>query len=288
MSNDLNTWVKNALDEEEKQLRQAVHICLYAIASNINLRGSMYIKGGILMAIKYHSNRFTRDIDFSTPNSVENEDIDSFLDHLLDAITDASEALPYNLALCKNSHKIKPPRERNPSFPTLEIKVGYATIGSKEHHRMLKTKQSTKTISIDYSYNESIEQADIVEISDDYKLFAYSITDLIAEKYRAVLQQVVRNRNRRQDIYDLWKIISNPDLTESIADIECQKNILKRLKEKCQTRNISPTLNSLDEPEVYLRSQKDYDQLAYEITDDLPEFDEIFRIVTNFYKSLPW
>ncbi len=40
------------------------------------------------------------------------------------------------------------------------------------------------------------------------KLCAYSLTDLMAEKYRAMLQQVIRNRNRRQDGYDLDRLAS--------------------------------------------------------------------------------
>ncbi|MEJ2622018.1 MAG: nucleotidyl transferase AbiEii/AbiGii toxin family protein, partial [Candidatus Thiodiazotropha sp.] len=36
---------------------------------------------------------------------------------------------------------------------------------------------------------------------------AYSLTDLIAEKLRSVLQQIKRERQRRQDIFDLFLLL---------------------------------------------------------------------------------
>ena len=39
------------------------------------------------------------------------------------------------------------------------------------------------------------------------KLIAYTLTDLIAEKLRSLLQQVIGNRTRRQDIFNLMLLI---------------------------------------------------------------------------------
>ncbi len=48
------------------------------------------------------------------------------------------------------------------------------------------------------------------------KLTAYTLTDLFAEKLRSLLQQVIRNKTRRQDIFDLMLLNDNyPDLDET-------------------------------------------------------------------------
>ena len=65
---DIKDWVEDTptTRSNEKELRQAVHTILSAIASDSNLKANMILKGGILLAIRYKSHRFTTDIDFST------------------------------------------------------------------------------------------------------------------------------------------------------------------------------------------------------------------------------
>lgn len=59
---DITEWVEQAGDGEQRELRQAVHTILAAIAHDPHLRANMIIKGGILLAVRYHSSRFTRDM----------------------------------------------------------------------------------------------------------------------------------------------------------------------------------------------------------------------------------
>ena len=61
----LAQWVATAPDEQ-RGFREAVHIILAAIGKSADLSSRMVMKGGLLMAIRYDSTRFTRDIDFST------------------------------------------------------------------------------------------------------------------------------------------------------------------------------------------------------------------------------
>lgn len=49
--NDINTWVEEASTEGNREFRIAVHTILSAIASDENLKASMILKGGILLAI---------------------------------------------------------------------------------------------------------------------------------------------------------------------------------------------------------------------------------------------
>jgi predicted nucleotidyltransferase component of viral defense system len=111
---------------------------------------------------------------------------------------------------------------------------------------------------------------------------AYSLLDLIAEKLRALLQQPKRNRNRRQDIYDIACLLKQFPL-----DSDERAQLLALLHEKCRARDIEPTREALSHHEVRDRAAKDWNTLGLEL-EDLPDFDSCFEIVDRFYRSLPW
>ena len=111
---------------------------------------------------------------------------------------------------------------------------------------------------------------------------AFTLHELIAEKFRALLQQPIRNRYRRQDVYDIAFLTK----TNSLADDDRAK-ILTTLVEKCLTRGIEPNRTSIDDPEIMKRAQADWETLKLELS-DLPPFGEQFAIVRKLYASLPW
>jgi hypothetical protein len=85
---DLPAWVK-AAPSDKKNFREAVHIVLNAISTSAALRSKMVMKGGMLMAIRYGSSRFTKNTDFSTVDMYKSGDekaILAELDKQLDAI----------------------------------------------------------------------------------------------------------------------------------------------------------------------------------------------------------
>jgi hypothetical protein len=57
---------------------------------------------------------------------------------------------------------------------------------------------------------------------------------------------------------------------------------------KARSRGIEPHINSLDDSEIYERAKAEYPTLADEVEGELPDFDEIYTRVTEFYKSLDW
>lgn len=279
---DIAEWVVQA-DASQREFRQAVHTILAAIAHDPQLRASMVIKGGILLAVRYQSHRYTKDIDFSTSKKLDEIDPDQIKDALNRSFIETAEVLVYELDCRVQSCRIQPANQPDASFPSVKITVGYAYKGSEKHKRLL-VNQSPTSISIDYNLNELMPNLEVLDIGQGDQLCAYTLTDLIAEKLRSLLQQKIRNRTRRQDIFDLMLLIEKyPDLD----DIEKQK-ILKSFIEKSESRGITPNRNSLDDAETRKRSQKDYLTLADEIEGDLPGFDETYDAVNIFYKSLPW
>ena len=279
---DIAKWVANA-DSDQQEFREAVHTILAAIANDSQLRASMVIKGGILLAVRYQSHRFTKDIDFSTHEKLDKVDVGELTDKLDKSFIQIAAELEYELDCRVQSCKVIPANKPDASFPSVKMTIGYAYKGEKKHTRLM-AKQSPTSISIDYSLNELMPNLEGLDVGQGEPLIAYALTDLIAEKIRSILQQVIRNRTRRQDIFDLILLLEKyPDL-----DREEKQRILSSLIEKSESREITPLIDSLDDADIRERSQKDYHTLADEIEGDLPDFDKTYDAVNEFYKSLPW
>ncbi|BBC23204.1 nucleotidyl transferase AbiEii/AbiGii toxin family protein [Pseudanabaena sp. ABRG5-3] len=280
---DIKDWVEEASTTSNKEFRQAVHTILSAIASDSNLKANMILKGGILLAIRYKSHRFTKDIDFSTERQLGGEITEDGVRKSLDSsLAQMVEELDYDLDCRVQSSKLQP-KDSKSTYPSIRMTVGYAYKGTPQHKRLLSL-QSTNTVSIDYSLNEATLNIEDLKLNLKEGILAYSLTDLIAEKYRSLLQQVSRNRSRRQDVYDLNLLV------ERLGDIDSfeRRKILNSLIFKSKARGIAPDINSFENPELKSRAQKDYHTLKDEIEDDLPDFDELFQKVADFYRSLPW
>lgn len=282
---DINDWVEEASTTSNKEFRQAVHTILSAIASDSNLKANMVLKGGILLAIRYKSHRYTKDIDFSTERQLGGEITENGVRESLDSsLAQMVEEFDYGLDCRVQSSRIQPkPKDREPTYPSIKMKVGYAYKGSAKH-KLLLSLQSPDIVSIDYSLNESTPNIEDLKLNLEEGILTYSLTDLIAEKYRSLLQQVSRNRTRRQDVYDLNLLIER---FGDIDDFERSK-ILNSLIIKSKAREISPDINSFEDPDLKSRAKKDYPSLKKEIEGELPDFDELFQKVAEFYKSLPW
>lgn len=281
---NLQDWVLAETDPARKTFRQAVHLILSAIANSHRLAPLMVMKGGSLLAIRYNSPRFTKDIDFSTTQVFTESEAAIFLEDLGDALLLADADNDYGLALRIQSTEVKPRAEKSPSFPTLQIKVGYALRSVPNQVKQLNAKNAAHTVSIDYSYNEwstGIEQQSI----DGGQLSMYGFHDLIAEKFRSVLQQVERQRKRYQDIYDLFLLLDGHNFSE--AD---KADILSKLYEASSARvGIAPSEASLRDPEVISLSRADYDtQLPTLLKEPPPAFDATYQVIRHFYESLPW
>lgn len=283
MELEISEWV-DASDPADRSFREAVHVILVAISEDESLSMNMIMKGGLLMGIKYGSSRYTRDIDFSTSALYSDFDRKSFSEALDSALKVSSISLGYNLRCLVQSLKVEP-NERG-TFPTLKVKVGYARKDSDGAIRRLERKNSANTVKIDYSFNEEARSVQDLILSDGETIKAYGLTELISEKYRSVLQQVVRDRARRQDIYDLSFLIDN----HASGSDEEKYNVLESLFKKSEGKGLEDFLNryALSRSDVYSRSKDEYDSLRDDLPEELPDFDYIYAKVKRYYKSMPW
>ena len=106
----------------------------------------------------------------------------------------------------------------------------------------------------------------------------------LAEKLRSLLQQPIRRRNRRQDVYDIHLLLRS-SMALSGQDLQ---SIHAVLLQSCRSKQIEPTKGSLDDEQVILLARKGYESLVDDIDGDLPPFDEAMAAVQVLYRSLPW
>jgi len=281
---NISQWVRAAAGTTRRQ-REITRIILHAIATTPSLREMLYLKGGVFMGLVYDSVRLSADVDFSIADTMEtDESTGNILREVLDpALLRAASECGHPQTVLRVQSVRGMPRNRFPdaTAPALQIRIGYADRGSRQHGQLLQGKASS-VIAMDISFNETIEEIQILQISDESTLLAYSLVDMIAEKYRALLQQPSRDRYRKQDVYDLDILIRDPDLDECALG-----RVLEMLVIKCTSRGINPDPDSMDDPEIRRRARVDWNTIELE-TGGLPDFDGCFERVRIFYHKLPW
>ena len=144
--------------------------------------------------------------------------------------------------------------------------------------------ESPTVIEIDYSFNEINQQIDTIQLVDGGTIQAYSLPDLVAEKYRAMIQQKSRNRRRRQDAFDIYWLLKCGYLKDRTLKILIYRSLLI----KAESRQLAINKDSLADEEIVERSKVEYATLADEIDGELPPFEEVYTAVRNYYESLPW
>ena len=289
---NISDWVAKSKDNPDKYaLRQVTEILINAIGQTKFLKGNMFLKGGALMALAHESQRMTGDVDFSW---LEPFDKDTFraIDEIIresldDSMTKARTRLGYLDLRCKVQRITKMPRrwENNQlSFPALEMTIGYGKAGSRQAE-LLESNQCVQILRVDISFNEEIKDCEELILEDGKtSINAYSPIEIITEKFRALIQQVTRphERSRRQDVYDINFLIKQFEYDE-----EEKKLILENLITKSESRDVHPNIESISNSRVKEAAQKEWHTMKLELS-DLPDFDECYKNVEEFYKSLPW
>jgi hypothetical protein len=132
---DMRTWVDSArADPVLYRNRQVTEIVLCAIGLTPSLKKNLVLKGGILMAIAFHSTRTTGDLDFTA--TVEPKDFEERLKiELNPALLKAAQHLRYLDIVCRIQGIRKKPRPDgflDHDFPALHVHVASAKRGTPE------------------------------------------------------------------------------------------------------------------------------------------------------------
>jgi hypothetical protein len=237
------------------------------------------------MAVVYASPRGTADMDFTTDLKASPDLPEKLRKQLDQALPRATASLGYPDLVLRVQTIREQPRpfgSAGVSFPALEVRIGYARRGTRTEGHLARG-QAPHVVYLEISFNEPVHAIQIVRLgAKGPAIAAYGLTDLIAEKFRALLQQVRRNRYRRQDVYDIAHLVERFALDESE-----RAAILESFRDKCAARDIEPTVDSISDPQVVARARSEWNTLRQEIG-ELPDFDACFAKVEALYRALPW
>ena len=282
---DVRAWVEAAkTDQVRYRDRQVTEIVLAAIGVAPNLKKTLVLKGGAVMALAFKSERVTGDVDFSADADPETF-AELVVEELNALLPKTAITLGYIDLLCRVQSVKKMPKAKNfeeHDFPALLVRIGSAVRGTGEE-KWLDIGQASRVLDMEISFRDQVYAFQELTLTDaGVAVRAFTLHELIAEKFRALLQQPIRNRYRRQDVYDIAFLVE----TNQLGD-EDRTQILTTLIKKCRTRSIEPDITSIDDPEIVKRAQADWDTLKLELS-HLPSFQERFAIVRELYVSLPW
>lgn len=282
---NIGEWIEKArLDPQAYLERQVTEIFLTALAMTKPFSHEIFLKGGILMGVVYKSPRQTGDVDFTAISEPNMEMAEALKAALNDAFPRAAAKLGYPDLMCNvQSSRYEPSAKMfaKATGPLLALRVGYAKRGAPQE-RLFRAGTASDVLDVDIAFREPVNAIQIVQLGEGVTIRAYSLLDLIAEKLRALLQQPKRNRNRRQDVYDIASLLEKFSLDEGE-----KTDLLAFLHEKCRARDINPDRDALGQLAVRDRAKKDWNTLGLEL-EELPDFDHCFDIVNEFYRSLPW
>lgn len=260
----------------------AIRAVLQALSRDDFLQEQFVLKGGNALKLAFDSPRSSVDIDLSStephPNQ-EHQETEQFRDEVVERLSNALlQIVPeyHYETMVVQSTQIKPPNLPQREFPALEVKVGYTELENREP-------PYSDVVKLEITLNETVCEAEYRK-AGNVELHVSSLDDIIGEKLRALLQQVIRNRYRPGDVFDIWFF------TTRVPRALDQDRITRFLQEKSEGKvgNGPVSRQMFHHPGVRSRAREGYDEISERIPDSisLPPFDEAFSQVLSFVETL--
>lgn len=234
----------------------------------------LVLKGGNALDFVWSPNRSTKDLDFSSTDALEGDELKRLLQESL-AATSRKLGTLYRV----HSVKRQPPAP-DATFITYAVSVGYALPDEPTLRRRLEEgNTSPLVIPLDVSLNEVVCEDEPVDTAGVHKLRVSSCEDIIAEKLRSLLQQPVRNRYRRQDLLDIAVARRQRALDlDKVADF---------LRRKAAARDIAVSRAAFQAPEVKRRAAQDYEALKSTTRTLFIAFEEAWAELIALVNAIP-
>lgn len=273
----ITSWAaENQILVSEARLRFAQYGILQSIAGSQVLSSALVFKGGNALDFVWQSNRSTLDLDFSSwDDGLTVDRIRQFFEPSLQRVSTATGTL-YRLQRAEQ----QPPGVGR-SFITFNVSIGYALPDdARNQKRIREGKPSLAHIPVEISLNEPICAAERIDLGSANGLQVSTQEDIVAEKLRALLQQIPRNRTRPQDVLDIAVALNRGAVLrpESVADF---------LHRKAASRNIQVSLDLFLEEELWRRAEQGYSELHSSARELFIPFNNAKESVLAFVKLLP-
>lgn len=276
---ELDAWRGRAgttLDEARKRFMQFV--VLEGIAAS-RWRDLLCFKGGNALRFIYRNPRSTIDLDFTAAGPAFPDDAG----RIRDLLTESVSRIANNFGVKARSQRVR----RNPpgsdkTTPTYEASVAYQFPGDRHFADFESWLRPLPTVvELEISLNDEVCETGPAQLHPDldFTIRACTLEDIIAEKLRALLQQRLRNRNRRQDVYDIARAVANP--LQAIDRVKVASFFIR----KCRARSIEPRRSAFDE-DIRRRAEYDYAMLFDALDPDFIPFETAWTATKSLVDSL--
>lgn len=220
------------------EIDEVINISLTAIYSNDLLKDTLFLKGGqYLRVVEKIKNRFSADMDFSTPRSIDNHEV--FFEELHSALIEEFYKRGFYLFSFKPEHQPKLKKNGAPdhwsgwavSYKIVSNEKRNLSLEKLDRSAIIPKGSTSPKIQIDISEYEYCGNIEKVKINGSVEILSYSRTLVILEKIRAICQQHPnyphkKGNARPRDYYDierLWgKVIemTESDVNDFVANLK--------------------------------------------------------------------
>jgi len=274
---ELDAWRKaNGTTVEEARRRFVQFVVLTSVASSTELFARLALKGGNALRFIHGNRRSTLDLDFTAEGDFP-DDSDA-IRGLLDAALKASLRQHQVKARCQSVKR--KPKTPEATLPTYAVKVCFQLPGDRYYQNFDERRGFPEIIDLEISLNDVLCETFEKKLSESSRpLRVCSLEDILAEKLRALLQQLIRNRNRPQDVYDVAS-----RMRERGGEVDVDK-VTRFLVVKSKARGIEPRKSSYDD-QVRAFAFQNYDaEISSQATTFIP-FDEAWAEVLSLVGRL--
>ena len=274
---ELNEWAalhRATSDEARRRFVQFVVLDSFGAA---NIAKSLAFKGGNALRFGYGYPRSTFDLDFTAKDL---EDDSSMIRSIIDGAVRGG-AIGFGIK-CKVSSIRRNPISLDRTLPTYTVKVAYSFPGDRAFADFFESNRSHSfVVPIDISFNDVVCETVVIYFGEDATvgIEVCTLNDIVAEKLRAILQQVVRNRIRPQDVYDIARVMRFDKEKIDLGKIRSY------VDEKCSARDIIFSEEAFDAA-IRANSQYGYAELHADLGDQFIPFDEAWEYVVAFAREL--
>jgi predicted nucleotidyltransferase component of viral defense system len=276
---ELDPWRKAwGVTMDEARQRFVQFVALESIAAAAGLRDLLSFKGGNALRFVYGNPRGTADLDFTADDALPDEGA-----HIRAALDAALRQGGNQFGVKLKCQRVdrKPPKKQA-TLPTYDIGIGFQLPGDRYFADFENpARMVPSVVKLEISFNDVVCETRRLPLSPSLPglLRVCSLEDILAEKLRALLQQVIRDRTRPQDAFDIARMVR-----EHGQSLDRGK-IAEFLQQKCNARNIDVSRRSFDD-EVKRRASHEYDKaLAVSQPNRIP-FEEAWQEVLSLVATL--
>jgi len=201
---ELADWARrNTTTAGEARRRFAQYVVLVSISSSAPI-AAIAFKGGNALQFIHGNPRSTLDLDFTADAGFPDDPAE--IKARLDASLPFAERRHQVKARCQSIHRKPPGMDR--TTPTYSIKVGYQLSGDRYYQNFDERKMFSDVVEVEISLNDVVCETQPWQPEGSAReLRACTLEDILAEKLRAMLQQIPRNRSRPQDVFDVASMV---------------------------------------------------------------------------------